>query len=85
MAKKPELNNIFGKTEPEAQPEAKHDDKVKAVGIGLKSSEWQRYEDIANELGMTRHALATYALRDFLKRYDAGEIQTQTRPTLPGL
>ena len=85
MAKQPNMNSIFKKTEPEGQPDKKPDDKVKAVGIGLKISEWQRYEDIADELGMTRHALATYALRDFLKRYDKGEIQTETRPRLPGL
>ena len=85
MAKQSDMSNIFKKTEPEGPSESKTDDKVKAGGIGLKSSEWQRYEDIADELGMTRHALATYALRDFLKRYGAGEIQTETRPRLPGL
>jgi len=74
---KPKLN-VFTKTE---EPE----DKVKAVGVGLKDSEWQRLAAIAKELGMKRHELACWALRDFMRRFEAGEIQTKTQKTLPGL
>lgn len=80
-AKKPEINlNIFSKTgEPtEEQPQ----DKIKPVGIGLKASEWQRLEEIAGELGVTRHNLSMYILRDFIRRYEKGERpRTRTRTT----
>lgn len=88
MAKKQTsgLDELFQRTEP-AEPQAQEqpEDPVRAIGIGLKVSEWALMEEIATEMGVTRHALAMWALRDFMQRYDAGEIQTQTRPTLPGL
>jgi hypothetical protein len=82
MAKKQPSLNIFAKTE---QAEVKQDDPVKPVGIGLKESEWVRFEEIARAMNTTKHALAVWALRDFLRRYDTGEIRTEQRPTLPGL
>ena len=60
-------------------------DPVTAKGIGLRASEWAQFEAIAEEMGSNRHAVAAWALRDFLKRYEAGEIQTVKKPTLPGL
>ena len=65
--------------------ETKPTDPVEATGVGLRASEWKRLEKIANELGETKHAVATYAIRDFMRRYEMGEIETQTRKTLPGL
>ena len=65
--------------------ETKPADPVESTGVGLRTSEWKRLEKIANELGETRHAVAAYAIRDFIRRYEAGEIQTETRPTLPRL
>ncbi len=85
MAKKQQdLSDIFAKTEPEAQ-EIK--DPVMPVGIGLRVSEWARMGEIAQDLDTTRHALAMWALRDFIRRYDAGEIETrtETKQTLAGL
>ena len=80
MAKdKPDMSNIFAKTEPDAK------DEVKSSGVGLRESEWAKVDAIAAELGQTRHKVAAYALRDFLRRWDAGEIQTETKPSLPGL
>lgn len=89
MAKKQRptgLEEIFRKTEPPAGalPE-QPDDPITATGIGLRKSEWIRLEGIAKEMGMKKHALAAWALRDFLRRYKAGEIQTENRPTLPKL
>ncbi len=80
--KKPDLDNIFAKTDT-GQPEEKPDDPAQSFGVGLRRSEWLRFDEIAAELGQTRHAVALWALRDFLKRWDAGEIRTQTRPSLP--
>jgi len=75
-----------GKQTAEQTPEAEApEDRVKAYGVGLKISEWERIEEIAAELGKKRHAVALYALRDFIRRYDAGEIGTVTQKSLPGL
>jgi hypothetical protein len=85
MAKKQEgMNEIFRKIEPINQ-EIK--DPVMPIGIGLKTSEWARIEEIAQDLYTTRHALAMWALRDFIRRYLEGEIETrtETKKTLPGL
>ena len=60
-------------------------DPIKVSGVGIRESEWQQLEAIAGEMGISKHALAAYAVRDFLKRWEAGEIQTKTRSYLPGL
>jgi hypothetical protein len=87
VKKQPDMSDIFAKTEPDTEPiaEPEKEDPVQPVGIGLRTSEWERMSEIAAELGMKRHALAMWALRDFMKRYDAGEIETATKKTLPGL
>ena len=69
----------------EDKTKSEPEDKVTSFGIGLKKSEWKRIDEIAHSLGMTKHGVAMWALKDFLRRYDAGEIQTVTQRTLPGL
>ena len=79
--------SLFEKTE-SAQPQespAKPKDEVKSYGVGLRESEWLQIEAIAAEMSITKHAVAAYALKDFLKRWDAGEIETQARPSFPDL
>jgi hypothetical protein len=60
------------KLEPEPAP-----DPIKPRGVGLKQSEWERFDRIAAELGMNSHKLSLWALRDFIRRYEAGEIETK--------
>ena len=67
-----------GQTQETPQEPEQQADPIKPIGIGLKVSEWDHLEQIAGELGMTRHALAMWAIRDFMRRYDAGEIETKT-------
>jgi len=77
---KPKLE-VFSKTET-GQPEAAPD-PVRPVGIGLKASEWQRLEAMAAELGVTRHTLSLWILRDFIKRWDSGwRPETKTKQVL---
>ena len=57
------------------------DDIVKPRGVGLKISEWQEVDEIADELGWKPHAVLVYAVRYFLKAYRDGEIKTKTRTT----
>lgn len=47
--------------------------KQNPVSIGLSAEEVTRLEEIAEELGQTRHAVMKYAVIDFVRRYDAGE------------
>lgn len=80
-----DLSNPLAKTEPgPTQPEVR-EDPVKSQGVGLKISEWTHFEAIAAELGLTRHKLALWVMRDFMARYDRGEIETVTKKRLPGL
>jgi hypothetical protein len=86
MVKKQDLglDDLFKKTEPQEEKQA---DPVKPRGIGLKLSEWQRLAAIGRELGGQKaNRLAAWAIRDFIRRYEAGEIETttETRRKLPG-
>ena len=90
MTKRAELDpkkaaDIYSKTESETDPQGQPKDEVKSHGVGLRESEWQQIEAIADEMGITKHAVAAYALRYFLKSYDAGEIKTETKQSLPGI
>lgn len=85
MAKKDDygLDNVFKKTE-QTEPKPKDQDPIKPRGIGLRESEWKRLTEIAQELGMKPHALALFAVRDFVARYERGEIKTKTSKRLAG-
>lgn len=91
MPKRPELKpeeqaGLFKKTAPEQLPEALPD-PVKPRGIGLRESEWARLEAIGAEMGVKAHKLVVWAVRDFLRRYDSGELplEERKRQTLRGL
>jgi hypothetical protein len=90
--KRPEIKpeeaaGLFKRTGPEPIPGQAEQppDPVKAVGVALRESEWARFTEIAGELSMTRHELACWALREWLRRWEAGEIRTETKKTLPGI
>lgn len=86
-------DNPFAKTEPKQPQEERRGGRqsdpekgeYKPRGIGLYESEWANLEKIAGDLGITAHKLAQYAVRDFVRRYEAGEIKTEKRPRIPGL
>ena len=59
----------------------KEKDLVKSRGIGLKISEWQEIDQIADELGWKSGEVLLYAVRYFLKKWHDGEIETTTRTT----
>jgi len=64
---------------------AKVEDFVKARGVGLAASEWAEFDKVAKELDMNPHALRVYALRYFMQRYQAGDIQTKKVTALPDI
>ena len=50
------------------------EDPVSQRGLGMRLSEWEKYQSMADELGLSSvNALAVWVLRDFIKRWDAGE------------
>ena len=71
--------------QPQDQPQGGAKDPVKAYGVGLRESEWRKIESIAKELRVTKHGLAAWALKAFLKQWEEGEIETETKPSLPAL
>jgi hypothetical protein len=81
MAKK--RPSLFEKTTTGEEQPAEQPDRVKPRGIGLRESEWNRLEEIAGELSSNVHSLAQWALRDFIERYDAGDLPITQKPTLP--
>lgn len=70
MAKKKStgLEQIFRSTEPPAEGKPPN-----PVGVVLTREELDRLSQIAAELGVSRHALLQYAVRDLLRRWEAGE------------
>ena len=85
MAKKDDygIGGIKLITEP-AEPKPAEADPIRPRGIGLRVSEWKRLTQIGQELGMKPHALVMVIIRDWVKRYEAGEIKTETGRRLPG-
>jgi hypothetical protein len=45
------------------------------IGVYLSRSNKARIDAIADELGVARHSLMQWAVLDFIKRYDAGEVK----------
>ena len=85
----PDMSNIFKKTEPEELPikPAKPGSKrgrgrprerapgspPSPIGVTLADDELDRLSAMAAEIGVRRHTLMVYALRDFIRRWDEGE------------
>ena len=65
---------------PSQAADLEFDDSVDNYSVGLRVSEWQRLDAIAVEMGITRNKAAAWALRSFLKQYEAGDIQTISKP-----
>lgn len=77
-----EMANLFKRTEPKPVEEGGKD-RQKVRTVGMKTSEFKRIDEIAQELGVKPHALMVFAIRDFIRRYDSGERpKTSTKTTL---
>lgn len=48
-------------------------DTISPVGVTLSQDDLNRLDAIAEEIGFSRNALLTFAVRSFLKRWDEGE------------
>jgi hypothetical protein len=74
-----DTNYQEARTPPQAA-DLEFDDSADSYRVGLRDSEWQRVDAIAAEMGITRNKVAAWALRSFLKQYEAGDIQTVKKP-----
>lgn len=61
---------------PKASAEGK--DKIRPVGVGLKASEWEQVQRIAEKAEISPHALTRYAILKFIQMYENGEITIET-------
>jgi len=54
------------------------------ISVYVSPGDKIRVEAVANELGVSRHALMQYAVLDFVARYEAGEAKPKiaTQPVL---
>jgi len=90
--KKPELDDMFVPTEePQAEAPAAMVDPSKSIdeidipgegrtvatGVGLKESELELLDKIADDLNVSRNGLIRFGVRYFLKAYLAGEVQLE--------
>lgn len=62
-------------------------DKIKPIGVGLKASEWEKVQAVADKEEISVHALARYAIIKFIQMYEKGEIgievETKRTPETP--
>ena len=72
-----EAANLFGRTE-----QKKKTGKVTPKAIGITDIEYDAIKNIADELGVSPHAVMLYAVRDFMKRWEAGERPKTTTKTV---
>ena len=82
MAKKEKVNAAFdlitGNQEDKKKDKAP--EKVNPVGVALSREELDYLDEVAGRLGQSRHAVIQYAIRDFIKRYEQGELpKTKTK------
>jgi hypothetical protein len=73
------VRGILARTEPAIQnadtpAEPALQRRAKTVTVALRQSEIERLTQIAQELNIKRNNLMAYALREFIRKYDAGEI-----------
>lgn len=88
MAKRPtvkpdDLANYFAKTAPtQAEPKP---GKVSPVSVALSREELERLTAMAAEINVSRHALLLYIIRDYMRRWQAGERPRKRTKTIEEL
>jgi metal-responsive CopG/Arc/MetJ family transcriptional regulator len=78
MAKKEKVNTTYQLTTG-AQKQTAKAEKVNPVGVALAADVLSRLDQIATEVGVNRHLLMIYAIKDFIKRYEQGERPRTTK------
>lgn len=66
-----------------AKKKAQTESEPFPVGVKLSALELERLAQMAAEVGVSRHQLLQYAVRDYMRRWDAGERpRTKTETVL---
>ena len=76
------IGEIFKRTEPAVQEEKTAKLTKKPLSVYLTLEEKARLEEIAQEIGQSKHAIMQFSIREFLRRYDAGEYEIQTEKVI---
>lgn len=75
MAKQTISNNLFSKTtKKEKEPKV----KSSPLSVYLTAEEKTELAGIAKDLGESTHAVMQFAMREFLRKYAAGEYEIKT-------
>ena len=77
MAKDDKLSDLFKKTGPDSPPADNSDldsGVIRSVGVGLKQGEAAAIKAMAAELGIRPNALLRFAIRWFILRARAGDV-----------
>ena len=74
MAKRATIDQGLFKSTEAGAVEVKAEGPIKSVTVGLRRSELEMVEDIAEEHEIARNALLRYAVRYFLTEYAAGRV-----------
>ena len=81
--KKGKINeDLFGSTEAPKEI-TKQNDPINRQGVGLKQSDVDRLDTIANDTHFSRHSLMVYAVRYFLRDYEDGKIELKEGQVKP--
>ncbi len=68
-------NSLIPKKTETQEPAKEPGDKNTPVSVYLTREEKTTLNTIAKEVGLSRHALMQYAIKEFIERYQAGEIK----------
>ena len=84
MAKKDKVNAAFQTIMQgdEKQRRENKTDNERPVGVRLAVTEIERLDAAAKDLGVSRHEVMQYALRDFLIKFERGERPTVQEKTV---
>ena len=75
----PTIEQMAPETKPKGGRGIKSADKRVMVGAGVKTSEKQALEAIAEAHGVKLNSLIAYLIRDGMRRYDAGELKIKVK------
>jgi len=79
MAKKDQVGNAFDNLlGPEKKQKGQDDRDYKSIGIALMNDQIERIDEISEKIGYNRSELVRFAIDEFIKRYESGEIRTAT-------
>jgi metal-responsive CopG/Arc/MetJ family transcriptional regulator len=79
MAKKDQVGSAFNDLlGPEKKQDKDKDRNYKSIGIALMNDQIDRLNEISEKIGYNRSELVRFAIDEFIRRFDSGEIKAAT-------